>query len=102
MLSKLALAAQVPDYHYSGSDAYTHGKRFSCASFKPCDGSNDIQCSSHRTFGIVLVRNGIAEIRQDAVAAKVGEKTVIRARDTSTSSVIGIYDGAHIFRIKAC
>src|SRR4051794_3524752 len=71
MLPKLTLATQVADYHHAGGDADTHGERFSCAGFEPCDGSNDIQCSSHRSFGIVLVRNGIAEIRKDAVSAKV-------------------------------
>ena len=101
MLPKFALTASVADYHYTGGDANPHGERFCSASFEPRNSGDDIKRGPYRSLSIVLVCAGIAEIGQDPVSAKVGEETVVGERDTGASRMIGVNNGAHVFRIKA-
>ena len=101
MLPKFPLATAVADYHYTGGDANPHGEGFSSTSFEPRNSGDDIKPCSYRSLSIVLVCAGIAEIGQYPVSPEIGKETVVGKSDTGASGMIGINNGAHVFRIKA-
>ena len=61
---------------------------------------DDVERRAHGSLGIVLVSARMAEIRQNAVAAKIAEEAVVGLYDPRAGGVKGIEDGSRIFRIE--
>ncbi len=53
--------ALVGDYNHAGSDSGLHLYRIAGGPLELADHCRNIECSVHRTFGVILVRLGIAE-----------------------------------------
>ena len=67
---------------------------------QPRNSGSDIERRTYGSLSIVLMRTGIAEIGQYAVAPEIGKEAVKGQRDTGAGGLIGIDHGAHVLWIK--
>jgi hypothetical protein len=61
---------------------------------------DDRQSCAHRALGVVLMRLGVAEIGQHAVAHVLGDEAAIGRDQIRAALVIGADDPAHVLRIE--
>src|SRR4029077_2049072 len=92
-------ADQIADDDEAGGDADPHVQRLLCG--EPADRLDDREPGAGRALGIVLMRLGIAEIDQHAVAHIFGDKTVKAGDGVGDAAVVGADDLAQILGIEA-
>ena len=68
---------------------------------EPADRVDDREPGARRALGVVLMRLGIAEINQHAVAHILGDKTAKAADGVGDAAVVGADDLAQILGIEA-
>ena len=68
---------------------------------EPADRVDDREPGAGRALGVVLVRLGIAEINEHAVAHVFGDKTAKAADGVGDAAVVGADDLAQILGIEA-
>ncbi len=97
-----ARADHVSNDHQAGRDADPRAQRPGRTSdgIEPPDRFDDREARTHRSFGIVLMRVGIAEIDQYAVAEIAGDETAEPRRQSGDAGMIRRDDLAQIFGIK--
>src|SRR5271169_2961611 len=92
-------ADQIADDDEAAGDADPHVQRLLCG--EPADRLDDREPGTSRALGIVLMRLGIAEINQDAVAHTLGDKTAKAADGVGDAAMVGADDLAQILGIEA-
>jgi hypothetical protein len=92
-------ADQIADYDEAAGDAEPHIQRF--RSGEPVDRVDDGKPRPDRPLGIVLMRLGIAEIDQNAVAHIFGDKAGETADGIGDAAVVGADQLTQILRIIA-
>jgi hypothetical protein len=90
---------QIANDDEASGDADPHVQRLLCR--KPADRVDDRQPGAGRALGVVLVRLGIAEIDQHAVAHILGDKAAKAADGVGDTAMVGADDLAQILGIKA-
>ncbi len=61
---------------------------------------NDFQGRPHGAFGVVFVRGGPAEIRQDAVADVTGDKPFVARDHIATMDAVRMQQAAQLFWVE--
>ena len=95
-----AAAAEIADDHEAARDADADRKRLCGPRFEPRGTFDDVERRPHGPLGVIFMSARVAEIRQDAVAAKIAEEAVVRPDDPRACRVKGIEDRGRIFRIE--
>ena len=72
LLAGRTLADEVAHDHQAGGDADPCRERLSGRGGEPADGRDDGQTGLHSALGVVLVREGPAEVGQHAIAHQLG------------------------------
>src|SRR5262249_20950365 len=101
VLAQCTLAAKVADHYDAARDADANRERVPGARLELGNGGNDIEPRPHGSFGIVFMREGIAEIGEYSVAPELGKEAVIRSRNTGAGGMIRIDHSAHVLRIES-
>ena len=92
-------ADQIANDDEAGGDANPHVQRLLCG--EPADRVDDREPGASRALGIVLMRLGIAEINQHAVAHILGDKTAKAGDGVGDAAMVGADDLAQILGIEA-
>jgi hypothetical protein len=71
---------EVADDHHPGRHADPHRGVVAARQLEPADLGGDLMRGAHRALGVVLVRHGMAEIGEDAVADEARDEALV-ARD---------------------
>ena len=95
-----AAAAEIAHDHEAARDADADRERLGGPGLEPRRALDDVERRSHRSLGVIPVGARVAEIRQDAVAAKIAEEAVIGLDDLRAGRVKGIEDRGRVFRIE--
>jgi len=90
---------QIANDDEAAGDADPHVQRLGCC--EPADRVDDRQPGAGRALGIVLMRLGIAEIYQHAVAHILGDKPAKAADGVGDAAVVRTDDLAQILGIEA-
>ena len=90
---------QIANHDEAAGDADPHVQRLLRG--EPADRVDDRQPGAGRALGIVLVRLGIAEINQHAVAHILGDKAAKAADRVGDAAMIGADNFAQILGIEA-
>ena len=98
-LLRLAAADQFADHDQPGGDADAH-LMAALADLERADRLDHRQRGAHGVFGVGLVRLGIAEIDQHAVAHVFGDEAVEARDHAGRAFVVGGDDVAQVFRIE--
>jgi hypothetical protein len=94
-----ARADQIANDDEASGDAEPHVQRLLCG--EPADRVDDREPGASRALGVILVRLGVAEINQHAVAHVLGDKTAKAADGVGRAAMIGADDLAQILGIEA-
>ena len=92
-------ADQIANDDEAGGDADPNVQRLLCG--EPADRVDDREPGAGRALGVVLMRLGIAEIDQHAVAHILGDKTAKAADGVGDAAMVGADDLAQILGIEA-
>ena len=92
-------ADQIANDDEASGDADPHVQRLLCG--EPADRVDDREPGASRALGVVLMRLGIAEIDQHAVAHILGDKTAKAADGVGDAAMVGADDLAQILGIEA-
>ena len=92
-------ADQIANDDEAAGDADPHVQRLLCG--EPADRVDDREPGASRALGIVLMRLGIAEINQHAVAHILGDKTAKAGDGVGDAAMVGADDLAQILGIEA-
>ena len=85
-LLRLSRTQEIADDHDPGRDAHPHMQRRAGRRLQLRRGLDDREPGPHRALGVVLVRLGIAEIGEHAVAHVFGDEASVAARSASRST----------------
>jgi hypothetical protein len=92
-------ADQIANDDEASGDAEPHVQRLLCG--EPADRVDDRQPGAGRALGVVLMRLGIAEINEYAIAHILGDKTAKAADGIGDAAMVGADDLAQILGIEA-
>src|SRR6516162_5256237 len=90
---------QIANDDEASGDTNPHVQRLLCG--EPADRVDDREPGASGALGIVLMRLGIAEINEHAVAHIFGDKTAKAGDRVSHTAMVGADDLAQILRIEA-
>ena len=99
VLLRCAGADQIANHDKASGDAKPHVQRLWCG--EPADRVDDREPAAGRALGIVLMRLGIAEINEHAIAHVLGDKTAKAADGVGNAAMGGADDLAQILGIEA-
>jgi hypothetical protein len=100
LLPGRALADQIADNHETRGDPDAAGERLSAAA-QPRHRGHDREAGAHGPLGLVLVRPGPAEVRQDAVAHKLGDIALEAPNLARYRVLVGPQHVPHLLGIEA-
>ena len=92
-------ADQIANHDEAGGDANPNVQRLLCG--EPADRVDDREPGADRALGIVLMRLGVAEIDQHAVAHILGDKAAKAGDGVGDTAMVGADDLAQILGIEA-
>ena len=101
LLLRRTLADQVADHDQPGRDADPGLERRAGARRQGADGAHRLEARAHRPLGLALVRPGLAEVGQHAVAHELGDVALEADDRAGTGVLVGADDLAQVLRVEA-
>ena len=98
LLLRRIAADEVADHHEPGRNRDSYLDPLPRAQRPHC--GDDVEARAHGALRVVLMRAGIAEIGEDAVADEPGDHAVVGRDDLRTSDPIDTDHLPHVFRIE--
>ena len=99
LLLRRLSADEVANHHEPGRDGDPHLDAFLRAERPHC--GDDVEARAHGAFRVILVRAGIAEIGEYAVAHEPGDHAIVRDNNPRACGPIGTDHFPHVFGIEA-
>src|SRR5262249_61579372 len=96
-----AFADQIAHHHRAGRDADAHFQRGVEIGPQISYSVDQREPGAHALLGVILVRLGIAEIDENAIAHVAGDDALIATNDLRDASVISPDHSAQVLRIEA-
>ena len=96
-----AFADQIAHHHRAGRDANAHFQRGLGIGPQISYSVDQREPGAHALRGVILVRLGIAEIDENAIAHVAGDDALIATDDLRDASVISTDHSAQVLRIEA-